>query len=77
MESRPYRKARRAECGRMFSTYMVGTFIAVGLGQLLIGRVEIPDGGVQYHHCLAMALVLVSTTRAEPPQVVAIAIGYC
>jgi hypothetical protein len=75
MESRLYRKARRAERSRMFSTYMVGTFIAVGLGQ---GRVEIQTAAFNIIIALfamVLVLVLVSTTRAEPPQVVAIAIS--
>ena len=34
-------KARPAERGRIFSIYMVGTFIALAVGQLLIGRAKI------------------------------------
>ena len=75
MESWLHPKARPAERGRVFPTYMVGTFIALGLGQLLVGRVEIQTAA-PFNIIIAffaVALVLVSTTRAEPPQVVAIA----
>ena len=67
--------ANGAERGRVFSIYMVGTFIALGLGQLLVGRAEIEtDAPFNIIVALfAMALVLVSTTRAEPPQVAAAA----
>src|SRR5580765_150520 len=34
-------KAQPAERGRIFSLYMVGTFLALALGQLLIGRTEV------------------------------------
>ena len=34
-------KAQPAERGRIFSIYMVGTFLALAVGQLLIGRAEI------------------------------------
>jgi MFS family permease len=63
-------KARPAERGRIFSIYMVGTFIALAVGQLLIGRAKIettaPFSAVVA--LFAVALVMVSTTRAEPPR---------
>jgi len=54
----------------VFSTYMVGTFLAIALGQLLIGRasVESAEPFSIIVVLFAAALVLVSTTRAEPPQ---------
>ena len=64
---------RRApsERGRVFSLYMVGTFIALALGQLLIGRAEV-ESAAPFNAIVALfavALVIVSTTRAEPPEV--------
>ena len=38
-------KAQPSERGRIFSVYMVGTFIALALGQLLIGRARIEPAG--------------------------------
>ena len=38
-------KAQPAERGRVFSIYMVGTFLALAVGQLLIGRARDRDGG--------------------------------
>ena len=62
-------KAKPAERGRIFSIYMVGTFLALAVGQLLIGRAEIettaPFSAIVA--LFAVALVMVSTTRAEPP----------
>jgi MFS family permease len=65
-------KAKPAERGRIFSIYMVGTFIALGLGQLLIGRIDIKTAAPFdiVVALFAVALVLISTTRAEPPQIV-------
>lgn len=66
-------KAPPSARGQVFSIYMVGTFIALGLGQLLIGRMEI-ETTAPFNIIVALfavALVLVSTTRAEPPQPVA------
>jgi MFS family permease len=63
-------KAPPSERGRVFSVYMVGTFVALGLGQLLIGRTEV-ETVTPFNIIVALfavALVLVSTTRAEPPQ---------
>ncbi len=62
-------KARPSERGRIFSIYMVGTFLALALGQLLIGATEIKSAApfnviVAF---FAVALVMVSTTRAGPP----------
>jgi MFS family permease len=66
-------KAEPAERGRVFSVYMVGTFLALAVGQLLIGRAKIetaaPFNGIVA--LFAVALVMVSTTRAEPPGVTA------
>lgn len=66
-------KARPSERGRVFSIYMVGTFVALAIGQLLIGRAEVetaaPFGTIVT--LFAVALVMVSTTRAEPPRATA------
>ena len=66
-------KAQPAARGRVFSIYMVGTFLALALGQLLIGRAKIettaPFSAIVA--LFAVALVMVSTTRAEPPGVTA------
>jgi len=63
-------KAEPTERGRIFSIYMLGTFLALALGQLLIGKADIessgPFNGIAV--LFAVALVLVSTTRAEPPR---------
>jgi MFS family permease len=62
-------KAPAGERGRVFALYMVGTFVALAIGQLLIGRVEI-ETAVPFTTIIALcavALVMVSTTRAEPP----------
>jgi len=62
-------KARPSERGLVFSVYMVGTFLALALGQLLIGRAEI-ETAAPFNAIVALfavALVMVSTTRAEPP----------
>ena len=63
-------KAPRSERGRVFSIYMVGTFVALGFGQLLVGRTEI-ETAAPFNIIVALfaiALFLVSTTRAEQPQ---------
>ena len=66
-------KADPAERGRVFSIYMVGTFTALALGQLLIGWIEIdsfiPFNGIAV--LFAIALVIVSMTRAGAPQMLA------
>ena len=49
---------------------MVGTFLAIALGQLLIAGASI-ESAAPFSIIVALfaaALVLVSTTRAEPPQ---------
>ncbi len=63
-------KADPRERGRIFSVYMLGTFLALALGQLIIGGADVeseaPFSGIAA--LFAVALVLVSTTRAEPPR---------
>jgi MFS family permease len=66
-------KAGPENRGRVFSVYMVGTFIALALGQLLIGHIEVA-AATSFNIIIALfavALVLVSTTRAEAPQIIA------
>jgi len=64
-------KALPSERGRVFSIYMVGTFLALALGQLLIARADVraatPFSAIVT--LFAIALILVTTARAEPPQV--------
>ena len=64
-------KALPSERGRVFSIYMVGAFLALAVGQLLIARVQI--GGYEPFNAIvalfAVALIMVTTTRAEPPRV--------
>src|SRR5499427_1459830 len=66
-------KADPIERGRIFSVYMLGTFLALALGQLLIGKAGVetaePFNGIAV--LFAVALVIVSTTRAEPPRATA------
>ena len=63
-------KAEPAQRGRIFSAYMFGTFLALALGQLLIGGAKIETAGPfnAIAALFAVALVIVSTTRAEPPR---------
>lgn len=63
-------KAEPTERGRIFSVYMFGTFLALAFGQLLIGqaKVETADPFNVIAVLFAVALVIVSTTRAEPPR---------
>lgn len=64
-------KAQPSERGKVFSIYMVGTFVALAVGQLLIGRVKV-EAAEPFSAIVALfavALVIVSTTRAEPPRV--------
>jgi MFS family permease len=65
-------KAPPSERGRIFSVYMVGTFIALAAGQLLIAKADVasarPFNGIVA--LFAVGLVMVSTTRAEPPQAI-------
>lgn len=66
-------KTEPSERGSAFAIYMVGTFLAIALGQLLIGRTSV-DTETPFSIIVvlfAIALVLISTTRAEPPNVVA------
>jgi MFS family permease len=63
-------KVLPSERGRVFSVYMVGTFMALALGQLLIGWVEVATA-VPFSliaALFALALVMVSATRAEAPR---------
>jgi len=64
-------KAQPDQRGRVFSTYMVGTFLALAIGQLLIGKLAM-DSAVPFNIItvlFALALVMVSTTRAEAPRI--------
>lgn len=66
-------KAQPTERGWIFSIYMVGTFLALALGQLLIGRMPI-EAATSFNLIIglfALALVVVAATRAEPPAIVA------
>src|SRR4051794_26812933 len=72
-------KALPSERGRVFSIYMVGTFLALALGQLLVARADIraaaPFNAIVA--LFAMALVVVTAARAEPPRMsVAAALPY-
>jgi MFS family permease len=63
-------KALPSERGRVFSVYMVGTFLALALGQLLIARADI-SAATPFNAIVvlfAVALILVTTARAEPPR---------
>ena len=64
-------KAEPSERGRIFSIYMVGTFLALALGQLLIARADISAAG-SFNVIVALfavALVMVTAARAEAPRV--------
>jgi MFS family permease len=63
-------KVAASERGRVFSIYMVGTFMALALGQLLVGRVEVATSAPfsLITVLFALALVMVSTTRADAPR---------
>jgi MFS family permease len=54
----------------VFSIYMVGTFAALAAGQLLIAKAAVETAGPfnAIVALFAVALVMVSTTRAEPPE---------
>ena len=68
-------KAPPSERGRVFSIYMVGTFLALALGQLLIARADI-KGATPFNAIVALfavALIIVTAARAEPPRVSATA----
>ena len=64
-------KAAPSERGRVFSIYMVGTFLALALGQLLIAKADIK--AVAPFNVIgalfAVALIMVTSARAEPPRV--------
>src|SRR5215469_12231712 len=62
-------KAARSERGRVFSIYMVGTFLALALGQLLIARADVEAAGAfnVIVALFAVALIMVTAARAEPP----------
>ncbi|UCD36308.1 MAG: MFS transporter [Nitrospiraceae bacterium] len=64
-------KAGPSDRGKVFSIYMVGTFAALGTGQLLIGTADIlsfrPFNLITM--LFAVALLMVSTTRAEQPSI--------
>jgi MFS family permease len=62
-------KATPALRGKVFSTYMVGTFLALALGQLLAGRLPL-EGAASFNIIVALfavALVIVSMTRLSSP----------
>jgi len=63
-------KAQPAKRGQVFSTYMFGTFAALALGQLLIAqaRIEAVTPFNAIAALFAVALVIVTATRAEPPR---------
>lgn len=66
-------KAAPGERGRILSIYRVGIFIALAVGQILISQID-TKGFVPFNivaAIFAMALVLVSLTRVEPPRIVA------
>jgi MFS family permease len=68
-------KAEPAERGRVFSVYMLGTFLALAIGQFLIIRSNI-ETAAPFNAIVALfaaALVMVTATRAEPPGIAAAA----
>jgi MFS family permease len=68
-------KAQPSERGRVFAIYMVGTFLALAAGQLLISWADI-ESAAPFNAIIALfalALVVVSTARAEPPRISAAA----
>ena len=71
-------KARPSERGRVFSIYMVGTFLALALGQLLIARADI-KAVAPFNVIVALfavALIMVTSARAEAPRVSAAVLPY-
>lgn len=64
-------KALPSERGKVFAVYMVGTFLALALGQLLIARADIREAAAfnVIVALFAVALIMVTTARAEPPRV--------
>ncbi len=68
-------KAQPSERGRVFAIYMVGTFLALAAGQLLISWADL-ETAAPFNAIVALfalALVVVSTARAEPPRIIAAA----
>jgi MFS family permease len=66
-------KAAPTERGRVLSIFRVGIFVALAIGQILIGQVDV-RGPAAFNISVAifaMALALVSVTRAEPPRIAA------
>jgi MFS family permease len=65
-------KAQPSERGRVFSVYMIGTFLALALGQLLIAGADIRATSAfnTIVALFAVALIMVTTARAEPPRVI-------
>lgn len=66
-------KAVPDQRGHVFSVYMVGTFGALAIGQLLVGHLPI-SSAAPFNIIIglfALALVMVSTTRAEAPTITA------
>jgi MFS family permease len=64
-------KAAPSERGRVFSIYMVGTFLALALGQLLIARANI-ESAAPFNAIVALfcvALIVVTAARAEAPRI--------
>ena len=64
-------KAQPSQRGRVFSIYMVGTFLALALGQLLIARADI-KAAASFNVIVALfavALIMVTAARAEAPRV--------
>ena len=63
-------KAEPSQRGRVFSVYMVGTFLALALGQLLIARADIRSAA-SFNVIVALfavALIMVTAARAEAPR---------
>src|SRR5580704_12848032 len=59
-------KAQPSDRGRVFSLYMVGTFLALAVGQILLNWIEV-KGAAPFNvivDLFAVALVIVSTTSA-------------
>ena len=70
-------KAQADQRGRVFSTYMVGTFLALAVGQLVIAKLAIQSAAA-FHvvgALFALATIMVCTTRAEAPATVPAAEG--
>lgn len=72
-------KAESSARGRVFSIYMVGTFLALALGQLLIARITV--NSVSPFNIIvvlfSLALILVTSTKAEQPKIEkAVALRY-